>query len=92
MDEVAVKGLHRIEVRDSNGDSDEAVPETWYRKSRVPPPIGRQKPIPRSLLTAIYAKERGIARNRKKDPLEDRSPTCPVVRAPTSLRVRIAML
>jgi hypothetical protein len=25
MDEVAVKGLHRIEVKDSNGDPDEAV-------------------------------------------------------------------
>ncbi|WP_244978749.1 hypothetical protein [Bradyrhizobium pachyrhizi] len=41
MDEVAVKGLHRIEVRDSNGDPDQAVLEIRYRKIRVLPPIGR---------------------------------------------------
>jgi hypothetical protein len=41
MDEVAVKGLHRIEVRDRNGDPDEAVLEIRYRKIRVLPPIGR---------------------------------------------------
>ena len=33
MDEVAVKGLHRIEVRDENGDPDQAVLEIRYRKS-----------------------------------------------------------
>ena len=32
MDEIAAKGLHRIEVRDSNGDPDEAVLEIRYRK------------------------------------------------------------
>ena len=32
MDEVAVKGQHRIEVRDSNGDPDEAVLEIRYRR------------------------------------------------------------
>jgi hypothetical protein len=35
MDEVAVKGLHRIEVKDSNGDPDEAVLEIRYRRIRV---------------------------------------------------------
>lgn len=34
MDEVAVKGLHHIEVRDSNGDPDQAVLEIRYRKIR----------------------------------------------------------
>ena len=48
MEEVAVKGLHRIDVRDSNGDPDEAVLEIRYRKIRVQPPIGKQKDaIPR---------------------------------------------
>jgi hypothetical protein len=42
MDEVAVKGLHHIEVRDSDGDPDEAVLEIRYRKIRVLPPIGKQ--------------------------------------------------
>jgi hypothetical protein len=41
MDEVAVKGLHRIEVRDSNGDPGQAVLEIRYRKIRVLPPIGK---------------------------------------------------
>jgi len=42
MEEVAVKGLHRIEVRDGNGDPDEAVLEIRYRKIRVLPPIGTE--------------------------------------------------
>jgi hypothetical protein len=47
MAEVTVKGLHRIEVRDSNGDPDQAVLEIRYRKIRVLPPIGKQQNIPR---------------------------------------------
>jgi hypothetical protein len=46
MDEIAVKGLHRVEVRDSSGDLDEAVLEIRYRKIRVLPPIGKQKRYP----------------------------------------------
>jgi hypothetical protein len=42
MDEVAVKGLHRMEVRDSNGDPDEAVLEIRYRKVRVLPLSGAE--------------------------------------------------
>ena len=48
MDEVAVKGLHRIQVRDSNGDPDEAVLEIRYRKMRVLPPIGKTKALSRA--------------------------------------------
>ncbi|WP_407175625.1 hypothetical protein [Bradyrhizobium sp. STM 3562] len=66
MDEVAVKGLHRIEVRDSNGDPDEAVLEIRYRKIRVLPPIGKQKRYPALTLTVIHAEERGTPKNRKK--------------------------
>jgi hypothetical protein len=43
MGEAAVKGLHRVEVRDDNGDPDEAVLEIRYRRIRVLPPIGKQK-------------------------------------------------
>ncbi|OSI97873.1 hypothetical protein [Bradyrhizobium canariense] len=43
IDEVAVKGLHCIEVRNNNGDPDEAVLKIRYRKIRVSPPIGKQK-------------------------------------------------
>src|SRR5271156_5914311 len=66
MEEVAVKGLHRIEVRDENGDPDEAVLEIRYRKIRVLPPIGKQKRYPALTLTVIHADERGTPKNRKK--------------------------
>ena len=66
MDEVAVKGLHRIQVRDSNGDPDQAVLEIRYRKIRVLPPIGKQKRYPALTLTVIHAEERGTPKNRKK--------------------------
>jgi hypothetical protein len=66
MDEVAVKGLHRIELRDSNGDPDEAVLEIRYRKVHVLPPIGKQKRYPALTLTVIHAEERGTPRKRKK--------------------------
>jgi hypothetical protein len=66
MEEVAVKGLHRIDVRDSNGDPDEAVLEVRYRKIRVLPPIGKQKRYPALTLTVIHANERDTPKNRKK--------------------------
>jgi len=66
MDEVPVKGLHRVEVRDSNGNPDEAVLEIRYRKIRVLPPIGKQKRYPALTLTVIHADERGTPKNRKK--------------------------
>ena len=66
MDEVAVKGLHRIQVRDSNGDPDQAVLEIRYRKIRVLPPIGKQDRYPALTLTVIHAEERGMPKNRKK--------------------------
>jgi hypothetical protein len=66
MEEIAVKGLHRIDLRDSNGDPDEAVLEIRYRKVRVLPPIGKQKRYPALTLTVIHAEERGTPKNRKK--------------------------
>jgi hypothetical protein len=66
MEEVAVKGLHRIEVRDGDGDPGEAVLEIRYRKIRVLPPIGKQKRYPALTLTVIHAEERETPRNRKK--------------------------
>ena len=66
MDAIAVKGLHRIAVRDGNGDPDEAVLEIRYRKLRVLPPIGKQKRYTALTLTVIHAEERGAPKNRKK--------------------------
>jgi hypothetical protein len=66
MDEVAVKGQHRIDVRDNNGDPDVAVLEIRYRKIRVLPPIGKQKRYPALTLTVIHAEERVTPKRRKK--------------------------
>jgi Transposase DNA-binding len=66
MDEAAVKGLHRIAVRDNNGEPDRAVLEIRYRKIRVLPPIGKQRRYPALTLTVIHAEERGTPKNRKK--------------------------
>lgn len=66
MDETAVKGLHRIEVRDENGDPSEAVLEIRYRRVHILPPIGKQKRYPTLTLTVVHAQERGTPRNRKK--------------------------
>ena len=59
MDEVAVKGLHRIEVRDEQGNPDEAVLEIRYRKIHILPPIGKQKRYPALNLTVIHARRAG---------------------------------
>jgi hypothetical protein len=66
MEEVAVKGLHRIEVRDDRGEPDQAVLEIKYRKIRVLPPIGKQKKYPALTLTVIHAEERGTPKHREK--------------------------
>jgi hypothetical protein len=66
MDEVAVRGLYGIEVRDENGDLEEAVLEIRYRRLRVLPPIGKQKRYPALTLTVIHAQEQGTPKNRKK--------------------------
>src|ERR1700730_6552193 len=64
MDETGVKGLHRIEVRDKNGNPIQAVLEIKYRRIRVLPPIGKQKRYPGLVLTVIHAQERGRRRNK----------------------------
>jgi len=66
MGEVAVRGLHRIEVRDNDGEPDEAILEIKYRRIRVQPPIGKQKRYPALTLTVIHAEERGTPNNRKR--------------------------
>jgi hypothetical protein len=66
MAEVVVKGLHRIDVRDSNGNRDRATLEIRYRKIRVLPPIGKQKRYPALDLTVIHATERDTPKSRKK--------------------------
>jgi hypothetical protein len=66
MNEAAIKGVHRIEVRDRNGDPDEAILEIKYRQIRILPPIGKQSRYPALTLTVIHATERGRPKNRKR--------------------------
>ena len=66
MDDVRVKGLHRIEVRNKKGDVDEATLEIKYRRIRVLPPIGKQKRYPALTLAVIHAQERGDPDGREK--------------------------
>jgi hypothetical protein len=65
MDEVAVKGLHRIETRDEHGEICRATLELKYRRIRVLPPIGKQKQYPELNLTVIHAVERNAPKGRK---------------------------
>lgn len=66
MDEVQVKGLHRIEVRDKQGHPSDAVLEIRYRRIRVLPPKGKQKQYPDLTLSVIHATERGDPQGRDK--------------------------
>lgn len=62
---MQLKGLHRIEVRDPQGNCSEATLEIRYRRIRVLPPIGKQKRYPELTLTVIYAQERGTPKDRQ---------------------------
>jgi len=68
MEQVCVKGLHRVEVRDRKGGISHAVVEIRYRRMLVLPPIGKQKLYPHLTLTVIHARERGTPQGR--DPIE----------------------
>ena len=65
MDEVAVKGLHRIEVRNEKGDAQSISLEIRTKRVHVLPPIGKQKRYPALDLTVIHATERGAPKGRK---------------------------
>jgi hypothetical protein len=66
MQEVQVKGLHRIAVVDRRGRTTQAVLELRYRRVHVRPPIGKQDDYPHLDLTVLHASERGTPRNRDR--------------------------
>jgi hypothetical protein len=66
MQEVRVKGRHRLKVKNNKGDLVEAVLELRYRRIRVLPPIGKQKRYPELTLTVLYAQERDTPKDREK--------------------------
>src|SRR5215213_5088369 len=63
---VRVKGLHRIKVKDRDGNPRKAVLEIRYSRIRILPPVGKQKRYPVLLLTVIHAEERGTAASCEK--------------------------
>ena len=66
MAEVRVRGRHRIEAKDRDGNPQDVTLEIRYRQIRVLPPIGKQKRYPALSLTVIHAEERGTPLNREK--------------------------
>jgi hypothetical protein len=65
MDEVAIKGLHHVEVRDEKGGSISVALEIRTKRIHVLPPIGKQNRYPALDLTVIHATERGAPKGRK---------------------------
>jgi hypothetical protein len=66
MAEVDCKGLHRIEVRDRQGNVSEAVLELKFRRILVQPPLYKQGRYPALDLTVLHATERGKPRDRDR--------------------------
>jgi hypothetical protein len=64
MSEVAVQGLHRVEVRDRAGRIGTVAVELRYRRIKVLPPIGKQKRYPPLSLTVLHAREPGVPKDR----------------------------
>ena len=66
MKEVRVKGLHRIIVRDKDGEVSEAVLELRYRRMLVLAPVAKQKDYGPLVFTMIYAEECGTPKGRER--------------------------
>src|SRR3954451_4238700 len=64
MGEVALQGLHRVEVAGEDGKASQASVELRYRRIHVRPPIGKQRRYPALDLTVIHAQERGRPEGR----------------------------
>jgi hypothetical protein len=66
MKRVSAKGLHRIEVRDRNGELSEVALELKWKRIQVLPPIGKNKQYPELMLTVIYAQESTAPKGRER--------------------------
>jgi hypothetical protein len=64
MEQVKVKGLHRVEIRDVKGYPTTATLELRYQRMTVLPPIGKQSRYPTLQLTVIHARERNVPPGR----------------------------
>ena len=66
MDEVPLKGLHRLEVRDKTGSVSEAVLELKCKRMRILPSIAKSGKYPALVVTVIHAQERTTPKDRDK--------------------------
>jgi hypothetical protein len=66
MEEVPVKGRHRLKVKNNRGEWVEAVLELRYRCIRILPPKGKRKRYPELTLTVLHAQERDTPTDREK--------------------------
>lgn len=66
MNTVELKGLHRIELQDADGNKTEVPLAIKYQHINVLPPIGKQKKYPGLSLTIIHAEEEQDPVNRDK--------------------------
>lgn len=66
MKRVSAKGLHRIAVRDQNGELSEVALELKWKRIQVLPPIGKNKQYPELTLTVIYAQEPTSPKGRER--------------------------
>jgi hypothetical protein len=64
MEQVKVKGLHRVEIRDAKGHPMTVTLELCYQRMTVLPPIGKQSRYPALQLTVIHAQERDVSPGR----------------------------
>lgn len=58
MEQVKVKGLHRVEIRDAKGNPVAVTLELRYQRMTVLPPTLKQKRYPALQLTVIHAQQR----------------------------------
>jgi hypothetical protein len=60
MEQVKVKGVHRVTIRDAKGHPMTVTLEVRYQQMTVLPPIGNQNRYPALQLTVIHAHERDV--------------------------------
>ncbi|CAB3775218.1 IS4 family transposase [Paraburkholderia humisilvae] len=64
MEQVKVKGLHRVELRDAKGSATPVTLQIRYQQMTVLPPIGKQDRYPALQFTVIHAHERDVPPGR----------------------------
>jgi hypothetical protein len=66
MAELPIQGFHRIEIKDTEGKTEEVALEVRYRRLQIFPPEGKHKSLSPLELTVIYAQEHGAPRTRDR--------------------------